>query len=83
MLLDGTIPDNQKHELSSKEIDEIKQFVLNNSEAIEVLADMDIEIDDFKKIMITGGKPATQEQKTKLLKDLEKVKKDFQIKNRS
>jgi len=70
MLLDGTIPKDHKYSLASKDINDVKQFVLNNKIAIEALADMNIEIDDFKKIMIRGGEPATEEQKKKLLKDL-------------
>jgi len=70
MLLDGTIPKNKKYSLSSKDINDVKQFVLNNKVAIEALADMNIEIDDFKRMMIQGGEPASEEQKKKLLKDL-------------
>jgi len=83
MCFDGDIkslnsPTSLKYlKLKSKEVNEIRQFVFNNKEALEILADMDIEIEDFKKIMITGGEPATPEQREQFLLNLEQVKKDF------
>jgi hypothetical protein len=67
--------------LSSKEVNEIRQFVINNLEALMVLSDMDIEIEDFKRIMIKGGKLATPEQKNQFLLDLQQAKDDFRTRN--
>jgi len=83
MRFDGDIdclnsPASLNHlELSRRDVNKIKQFVLNNVEALETLADMDIEIEDFKRIMIVGGKPATLGQKNKLLLDLQLAKEEF------
>ena len=51
-----TISDNPEvigdHELSGKDIQAIKDFVLRNKEALEQLSDMEIGITDFLKIMV-------------------------------
>ncbi|MFP3042205.1 hypothetical protein LQZ19_10355 [Treponema primitia] len=49
--------------LPNEDITKIRNFVKNNLAAIESLADMDIGIVDFLKVMIPGGNPATEEAK--------------------
>lgn len=39
-------------------------------EALEALSDMKIEQDDFKRIMIHGGKAASSSERERLRKDL-------------
>ena len=65
MLLDGTIPPSIKkgqsylnREISNEDIQQISNFVINNSYALEKLADNLIWMDDFKEIMIKGGQLA-------------------------
>lgn len=74
MTMDGDVMQNTLHHhtisLSSKEIDMIRNFVYNNVEALRALSDMKIEQDDFKDIMIPGGKAASPSEKERLHKDL-------------
>lgn len=65
-------------EIKTKDLQKIKNFVLNNKEALSHLADAEIDIFEFSEIMISGGEIATKEQKEKqqtllneLLKDLD------------
>jgi hypothetical protein len=67
--------------LSSEEVNGIRQFVFNNTEALETLADMNIEIEDFKRIMIKGTTSATPDQKNQFLLNLQQAKDDFKIRN--
>lgn len=66
MTLDGevvkkTLPSHL--EISQKDIDKIRNFVLNNKDCLSLIADFELEYDYFKQHpMIPGGEPATQEQ---------------------
>lgn len=67
MTMDGDVIQNTLHHhtisLTSREIDMIRNFVHNNVDALEALSDMKIEQDDFKGIMIPGGKAASSSEK--------------------
>ena len=74
MLLDGTIPidefqkakANKEFSISTSEINEVRNFVMNNSYALDKVADQLIFEDEFDKVFIQGGKPASNEEKNKL-----------------
>lgn len=74
MLLDGSIPDNEyqkakankEFSISNSEINEVKNFVINNSYALDKVADQLIYEDEFDKVFIHGGAPASEEAKNKL-----------------
>lgn len=60
-------------EISKKDIDAVRNFVKNNSEALDLLSDEVIDIFDFKEVMIKGGEICTSEQKRAYLKTLEEL----------
>lgn len=69
MMLNGEIPKPafssiRNSELSSSDIEEIKNFVLNNSEALSVLADGYISFSEFISLMIKNGEEATDQEIT-------------------
>lgn len=74
MLLDGSIPEdelqkakaNKEFSISNSEINEVKNFVINNSYALDKVADQLIYEDEFDKVFIHGGDPASEEAKNKL-----------------
>lgn len=49
-------------EVKTKDLNKIRNFVLNNKEALSHLADAEIDIFEFSEIMIPGGEKATLEQ---------------------
>lgn len=53
----------QSDRISQKEIDQIRNFVLNNARLLRLVANEKIDYDDFVDIMIPGGEVATEEQK--------------------
>lgn len=63
MKLDGVVIKTSHYEdgnqLSESDIDEIRNFVINNSYALDKLADEKIKIEDFDSIMIQGGERAS------------------------
>lgn len=67
MTLDGnvvakTLPDSI--DIDAADIAQIRNFVLNNAEYLSLVADFNLDYDDFKNhLMIVGGEPATDEQK--------------------
>lgn len=67
MTLDGnvvakTLPDSI--DIDAADIAQIRNFVLNNAECLSLVADFNLDYDDFKNhLMIVGGEPATDEQK--------------------
>lgn len=67
MTLDGnvvakTLPDSI--DIDAADITQIRNFVLNNAECLSLVADFNLDYDDFKNhLMIVGGEPATDEQK--------------------
>lgn len=67
MALDGnvvakTLPDSI--DIDAADIAQIRNFVLNNAECLSLVADFNLDYDDFKNhLMIVGGEPATDEQK--------------------
>lgn len=69
MDLNGNIikKKNLNIELKQKEVDEISNFVRNNSYALENLGVGDnFDFTDFQNILIPGGELASEEQKTEL-----------------
>ena len=76
MTLDGKIVKEtykeKKSELDSKDIKEVSNFVKNNSYALDKLADQMIRCSDFDKIMIKGGKEASESEIARLKEDTDK-----------
>ena len=69
MTFDGIIRTDMKDcELSNKEIDMVRNFVINNKYALMMIADGYLFIDEFISIQIRGGSKATEEQ-IEFLKD--------------
>lgn len=56
--------------LKADEINMLRNFVNNNSKLLEYTADMKICLHDAEKILIKGGKKASQKQLIKLDKDI-------------
>lgn len=74
MKFDGVIPlENYKTKLSKKDLAKISQWVINNKEALDLLADGIISYQDIFPYLIKGGEIATQKQKEKLLKVIKKL----------
>lgn len=69
MLLNGSIPEdvfqkvqNKKdYNLMSHDIEQIRNFVLNNSYALNLIADQKLDLDDFWEFCIKGGEKASKE----------------------
>ena len=68
MDLDGNIqpPNADLGELKSKDIEQVRNFVLNNKYVLEHVADEDIWLDEIWPSMIMGGEPASYEEISKL-----------------
>lgn len=62
-----------KCSLSNKQLDELRNFIENNREALELVADMKISLDDIFSYMIKGGKKGTKEDINNLHKRIEKL----------
>lgn len=74
MKLDGIVPlENYDTKLSKRDIAKISQWVLNNKEALELLADGIITYEDISPYFIKGGELATTKDKEKLLKRIKKL----------
>lgn len=74
MKLDGIVPlENYDTKLSKRDIAKISQWVLNNKEALELLADGIITYEDISPYLIKGGELATTKDKEKLLKRIKKL----------
>lgn len=74
MKFDGIIPiENYTTKLSKINIAKISQWVINNKEALELLADGIISYDDISPYLIKGGEKATTQQKDRLLKAIKKL----------
>lgn len=77
MTLDGVIPRQQEGKmvlskdfnLSSSDVEEVKNFVFNNKYALDKIADQKLDIDDFWTFAILGGSPVSPERIGKLKKD--------------
>lgn len=71
MLLDGSIPEKQEQQmylskdfdLKIKDIEEVRNFVLNNAYALDKIADQKLDLDDFWGFAIIGGNKASEEEK--------------------
>ena len=65
MTLDGEVPVDiniPTNKITMKDVKMVRNFVHNNKYALDKLADMIIVDDEWKQVMIKGGKPATEEQ---------------------
>ena len=77
MTFDGVIRTEIKNcEISSKDIDKVRNFVLNNKYALQMIADGYLFIDEFIMIQIRGGNKATDEQIESLKLDVDDIIKD-------
>lgn len=82
MFLTGEIPFKMFEELgkiidvevSAEDIEAVKNFVKNNSYALSFVAGQKLELDDFWKIFIKGGEPATTEAITELKKKCDELR---------
>lgn len=54
MYLSGELKDDLCYD--KDEIEKVRNFVINNSYAIEKVADQDLFMDQFEKVLIKGGK---------------------------
>lgn len=68
MDLDGNLhpSDIDIGELSNSDIEQLRNFVLNNKYMLERVADADLWLDDIWPFVILGGEPASYEEITKL-----------------
>lgn len=66
MDLDGNLHCTDIGELSQDDIKALRNFVLNNKEALNHIADNDIWLDDIWPDIIKGGEPASFEEIRKL-----------------
>ena len=79
MMLNGEIPKNlitkieKIKEISANEINQVRNFVINNAYALEMAADEKIHDSDFGKVMIKGGEPASDAQKNQLKIEVNKI----------
>ena len=72
--LEGEIKEYKKScKLTELELYALKIFVINNKEALELLADGIISYDDISPYLIKGGEKATTQQKDRLLKAIKKL----------
>lgn len=77
MTLDGVIPRQQEEKmvlskdfnLSSSDVEEVKNFVLNNMYALDKIADQKLDIEDFWTFAILGGAPVSPKRIEELKKD--------------
>lgn len=61
-VITGKHPPKASDQITNSEIGEIRNFVKNNREALQLVADERIDYDDFVPIMIRGGRPATEQE---------------------
>lgn len=66
MDLDGNLHCSDIGNLSASDINQLRNFVLNNRYALDKIADNDIWIDEIWDSMIMGGEPASFDEITKL-----------------
>lgn len=67
--------DKNKCEVSTKDLKQVSNYVLNNSYALDKVADEEIFMEDYDEISIKGGKLASEEQLTELIKKVnERIK---------
>ena len=66
MDLDGNLHCSDIGELSVSDINQLRNFVLNNKYALDKIADNDIWIDEIWGSMIMGGEPASYSDIQKL-----------------
>lgn len=69
MLLDGSIPkkifqkvkNKSEYKLTNEDIEQVKNFVINNNYALDLIADQKLDLDDFWEFCIKGGEKASTE----------------------
>lgn len=76
MLLDGSIPEKvfqkvqkkKDYKLSTNDIEQIRNFVINNFYALDLIADQKLDLDDFWEFCIKGGEKASINEMNQLKK---------------
>lgn len=66
-------------ELTDTDIEKLRNYISNNREAIEKVAECELFLRSIEKYLIKGGKIATKEEKERLLKEIEKLIKKEEI----
>ena len=58
-------------EVSSKDLEQVSNYVLNNSYALDKVADEKIYMDDYDEISIKGGELASESEIENLIKEVD------------
>ena len=83
MMLDGEIPPkvlkklrNKKDwEISTRDLERVRNFVINNSYALDLMCDQRLKRKDFEKIVIKGGNFASDEEVENQIKIVDELSK--------
>ena len=62
--------DKKECEVSTKDLRQVSNYVLNNSYALDKVADEEIFMEDYDEISIKGGKLASEEEINNLIKEV-------------
>ena len=63
--------DEKECEVSTKDLRQVSNYVLNNSYALDKVADEEIFMEDYDEISIKGGKLASEEEIDNLIKEVD------------
>ena len=63
--------DEKECEVSTKDLRQVSNYVLNNSYALDKVADEEIFMEDYDEITIKGGKLASEEEIDNLIKEVD------------
>ena len=63
--------DKKECEVSTKDLKQVSNYVLNNSYALDKVADEEIFMEDYDEISIKGGKLASEEEIDNLIKEVD------------
>ena len=63
--------DEKECEVSTKDLRQVSNYVLNNSYALDKVADEEIFMEDYDEISIKGGKLASEEEINNLIKEVD------------
>ena len=63
--------DEKECEVSTKDLRQVSNYVLNNSYALDKVADEKIFMEDYDEISIKGGKLASEEEIDNLIKEVD------------
>ena len=62
--------DEKECEVSTKDLRQVSNYVLNNSYALDKVADEEIFMEDYDEISIKGGKLASEKEIDNLIKEV-------------